>query len=368
MSVGLVPQPSDEQAMLLEASCRFIDDTVPLAEVRRRCDEPSPDVALDAAYRASAAELGWLGLLADESVGGGSTSGNGVLDAALIAAERGARLQPGPFTGHSVVVDTLTTVSAAPATLAQLVGGGAWATRAFAAGARLELRDRARLSGTIDVVDEAALCAWILVAADDVTGTAQVLVPLSGPGVRVEPLQGLDVTRSWASIGFDDVEVEVVEPPGERGARLAARQVQLAAVLSAADVVGAMHADLAAAVAYSKQRIAFGRPIGSFQAVKHLLADTSLWLEMSKGLVVDAATALGRGSPDAAELAHAAKAFVAERGVELAHNCFQVFGGIGYTWEHDQHLFLRRITAEAAMFGSASWHRERLLEHAGVGR
>jgi alkylation response protein AidB-like acyl-CoA dehydrogenase len=78
--------------------------------------------------------------------------------------------------------------------------------------------------------------------------------------------------------------------------------------------------------------------------------------------VAAAATALGSGAPDGPQLAHAAKAFVAERSIDLAHSCFQVYGGIGFTWEHDQHLFFRRIAADAASFGSASWHRRRLLD------
>jgi alkylation response protein AidB-like acyl-CoA dehydrogenase len=143
---------------------------------------------------------------------------------------------------------------------------------------------------------------------------------------------------------------------------------EIAAVLVAAESVGAMQADFDAALQYSRDRIAFGRPIGSFQAIKHLLADTSLHLEMAKGLVASAAAALGRGEPDGAELAHAAKAFVAERGLELAQNCFQVFGGIGYTWEHDQHFFFRRLASDAQCFGSAAAHRAQLLDTVGVTR
>jgi alkylation response protein AidB-like acyl-CoA dehydrogenase len=127
-----------------------------------------------------------------------------------------------------------------------------------------------------------------------------------------------------------------------------------------------MHTDFHMALQYAKDRVAFGRPIGSFQALKHILADMSLSLEMSAGLVAAAATALGSGAADGPELAHAAKAFVAEHGIELAHNSFQVFGGIGYTWEHDQHLFLRRLAADAECFGSPAWHRTRLLETAEV--
>jgi len=96
------------------------------------------------------------------------------------------------------------------------------------------------------------------------------------------------------------------------------------------------------------------------------LADTSLSLEMSKGIVAAAAAALGSDGPDGPQLAHAAKAFVADHGVELAHNCFQVFGGIGYTWEHDQHLYFRRIAADAQTAGNAAWHRSKVLDEAGA--
>ena len=153
-------------------------------------------------------------------------------------------------------------------------------------------------------------------------------------------------------------------------------------MLSAAESVGAMHANFQLALEYSKIRVAFGRPIGSFQALKHLLASTSLLLEMSKGLVAGAAEALGSqeaqgsqealGSQDALRgnaadglaMASIARAFVSEHAVELTHNCFQVFGGIGYTWEHDQHLYMRRLAAEAYLFGSPSWHRQRLWQQA----
>src|SRR5262249_20787953 len=157
-------------------------------------------------------------------------------------------------------------------------------------------------------------------------GLAQILVPVAAPGVTLRPAEGLDVTRSWCAVQLDGVPVaahDLVGEPGPATEAAVAQQAQLAAVLASAEMVGAMHADFALAVQYAKDRIAFGGRIGSFQAVKPLLADTSLWLEMAKGIVAAAATALGRGAPDGAALAHAAKAFVSERSVELAHNCFQ---------------------------------------------
>jgi alkylation response protein AidB-like acyl-CoA dehydrogenase len=341
MTVDLVPAPTDEQAMLVDASVRFMESEHPLTTVRACADGAAHD---DDAYRRTAAELGWFGMLADEAHGGGSMSGTGLLDAALVAAERGARLQPGPFVGQNVVVHALTTAGVHGDVLDELVSGGAWATW---------------VDGPA-VVADGATCRWLLVGADP----SPVLVRADAPGVTVRPLEGLDVTRRWCALDLVDAALEaggVVDVP-------VTRLREVAAVLAAAESVGAMQADFDTALQYAKDRIAFGRPIGSFQAIKHLLADTSLWLEMAKGLVFSAATALGSEAPDGAELAHAAKAFVAERGMELAQNCFQVFGGIGYTWEHDQHLFFRRLASDAECFGSAASHRSQLLDTVGVTR
>jgi alkylation response protein AidB-like acyl-CoA dehydrogenase len=363
MTVDLVPAPTDEQSMLVDASVRFMESEHPLATVRACADGATHD---DAAYRRTAAELGWFGLLADEANGGGSISGNGVLDAALIAAERGARLQPGPFVGHSVVVDALSAAGGHEEVLAALVGGQAWATWTGATEDSCTLRgdgDAFRLSGSVAVLADVDVCTWVLVAARSRDGVVQVLVRTDAPGLTVRPLEGIDVTRHWSALGLADVEVTSDAVLGG-----APRQSQVAAVLVAAESVGAMQADFDLALQYSKDRIAFGRPIGSFQAIKHLLADSSLWLEMAKALVAAAAASLGGDAPDGPELAHATKSFVAERGTELAQNCFQVFGGIGYTWEHDQHFWLRRLAADAVQFGAASLHRSELLDAVGVAR
>jgi alkylation response protein AidB-like acyl-CoA dehydrogenase len=132
-------------------------------------------------------------------------------------------------------------------------------------------------------------------------------------------------------------------------------------------MVGAMDHDFSMTLQYAKDRIAFGRPIGSFQGVKHQLADTSLALEMSKAVTLAAARTVGTGEDDhGPQAASMAKAFVGEAGIDLVQTCFQIFGGIGYTWEHDQHLYLRRITTDAGLFGDPAWHREHLCQLAGL--
>jgi alkylation response protein AidB-like acyl-CoA dehydrogenase len=211
------------------------------------------------------------------------------------------------------------------------------------------------------------------------------LLPNGTPGLDVAPLDSLDVTRRFVQLNFGDVDVTPRALVGTVGGvgDLIAQLLALSCTLTVAESVGAMDYDLAMAVQYAKDRIAFGRPIGSFQAVKHLLADTSLLLEMSKAMALAATERLGEmvagddgigGSAGEAygsitygwEAASMAKAFVGDCGIDLAQSCFQVFGGIGFTWEHDQHLYLRRLTTDAAFFGDPAWHRERLCELSGI--
>jgi len=371
VTAGLLPVPSDEQSMLVDASVRLMEAEVPLAVIRAAAD--GADDPIDG-YTATAAELGWFGLLSDEASGGGSLSGNGLLDAALVASERGRHLQPGPFVGHSVVVGALAAAGGHDDQLAELIAGATWATWAFDETVTCRLTgsgDALRLDGTVAVVADADRCGLLLVPALGPEGAVQVLVRTEASGATVRRLTGLDVTRHWASVELSGVAVDASDLLGAAGPATdaaLAHQAQVAAVLVAAESVGAMRADLEMAVAYAKDRVAFGRPIGSFQGLKHLIADASLSLEMAMGVVAAAAVALGAADPDGPQLAHAAKAFVAEHGLELAHTCFQVFGGIGYTWEHDQHLYLRRLASDAELFGSPGWHRERLLEAAGVAR
>ena len=142
-------------------------------------------------------------------------------------------------------------------------------------------------------------------------------------------------------------------------------RLRFGVVLNLAETVGAMDALFAMTVAYAKDRVAFGRPIGSFQAIKHILADQALYLETCKAAV--AAAVAVRRDDGAAELVSMAAAYVGDQGNELAQQCLQVHGGIGFTWEHDLHLFLRRIRSNSALFGEPTWHRERLCALHGLG-
>jgi alkylation response protein AidB-like acyl-CoA dehydrogenase len=374
LDVGL----TTDQELLRDTTARFIESACPLTRVRELSvgdRDAGPD------YRQQAAELGWFAMLVAEEHGGGSISDNPVVDAAIIAVARGAQLQPGPFVGTNVVAHALSEAGDADQrekVLAPLLSGDAAATWAAAgptgewdpgAGVRAAARGGGfALSGTKTLVQDGDTSEWMLVTATTDAGVAQFLVTPDTPGVTVRRLDGLDVTRAFCTIGFDDAEVASTALVGDPGsaADLVDRQLQIASVLSTAESVGAMDHIFGLANEYARARIAFGRPIGSFQAVKHLLADTSLKVEMSKGVLAEAARAVGEHRADGAEHASMAKAFVAEHAIDLAHNCWQVFGGIGYTWEHDQHLYLRRLTTDAALYGDAAWHRERICRLAGL--
>ena len=383
MTSDLHSRLSDDQRVIAEAAQRFIETHCPLTTVRRIADGTEP---VDAEYRRQAAELGWFSMLVPEEQGGGSVSGNGLVDASIVAAVRGAALQPGGFIGTNVVASSLCEVATSEAggaqahsdLIAALVGGhsaAAWAVTGPKGDPEpgsgvTAIRDGETylLSGTKTQVQDAVECEQILVTGRLDGSLAQFLVPVGSDGLTIQRMQGLDLTRAQDRVDFDHVRLPAAALVGEPGRSDAVidRQLQIASVLISAEMVGAMDRNFQDTVAYAKDRIAFGRPIGSFQAIKHLLADTSLALEMSKAVVAAAAESVGARRSDAAEVASIAKAFVGERGITLTQNCFQVFGGIGYTWEHDHHLYMRRITSDAAIYGNAPWHRERICVNAGI--
>jgi alkylation response protein AidB-like acyl-CoA dehydrogenase len=366
------------QELFVQTSARFIESTCPRTRVRElaaAAGDPGPE------YRRQAAELGWFAMLVPEDQGGGSVSDNGVYDAALIAYQRGGALQPGGFVGTNVVAYALAMAGSEDQqakVLEPLLAGdtsAAWAMTGSrsdgspTAGVRAERRTGSYvLSGTKTVVQDADRSDWLLVTGAGDDGPVQALVAPDASGVSIRALEGLDITRRFCEVELDGVEVPTTALVGtpETAAALVDTQLQIACVLTVAESIGAMDRDFNLAVQYAKDRIAFGRPIGSFQAIKHQLADTSLMLEMSKAMAQAAAEAVGAGRPEAAEVASMAKAFIGDCGLDLAQSCFQVFGGIGYTWEHDQHLYLRRLTADAALYGDPAWHRERLCQLGGL--
>jgi alkylation response protein AidB-like acyl-CoA dehydrogenase len=372
------PELSEDQRLLLDVTESFIKARLPLARVRERAetgDGPGP------AYRAKAAELGWFAFLGPAGLGGGGVTGAGLRDAAVFAELRGRYLQPGNFIDTNVVVSALARAGSAQQqdevlpTLTAGESAAAWALASpagdWSGPAGVECRPDGggyRLAGAKGFVVDAQAADWLLVTAAAPGGPAQFLLPADAPGLTVEVLSGLDLTRRLGRVTLDDVfagPASAVGAVGAAGPEVSA-QLQLACVLSVAETVGAMQYLFDLSVQYSKDRVAFGRPIGSFQALKHQLADTSLAVELSHACAAGAAKAVQAGGPGAAEAASMAKALAGDAAVEVAHKSWQIFGGISYTWEHDFHLYLRRLTTDASLYGSPAWHRERVCQLAGV--
>jgi len=368
---------SDDQDLFRETTVRFIETELPVDRTRTLHDDPA---GYDRGWLRKAAELGWFAMLVPEELGGGSVSGNGVLDAVLVAEQLGRYVQPGPFLPMNVVASAIVAEGSAEQRsrlLPGLVAGEEVATWAWAdgagdwddgAGVRVEADgDSLRLTGWRGVVQDAGTADWLLVVATREHRPVQVIVPAAAAGLTVTPLTSLDLARRFADVELDGVAVDADALLGSGGPVALEAQLQRAVVLILAETLGAADALLAMTVDYAKDRVAFGRPIGSFQAIKHVLADQALALEACKAAAAAAARAVQSGDPAATEVVSMAAAAVGERAVELAQQCLQVHGGIGYTWEHDLHLFLRRIQSNAALYGGPSWHRERVCRFHGFG-
>lgn len=368
---------SREQEMLFDAANKFINSKWPLSAIRELAVD---ETGLPRSYLAAAADLGWFGMLVPEEYGGGNVSGEGLRDLAIVAESRGRGLQPGPFIPMNVVAAALVARGSPElkaTVLRSIASGEAVATWVVTDGSgslnRRGITATADdggfwLSGHCGLVQDGTLADWFLVTAAEAASLRQFLLAADTAGITTTLLESHDITQRFAEVSFDQVWAPSASVVGEPGAAVAdlEHQLEIALVLIAAETLGAIDALFEMTRRYSLDRIAFGRPIGSFQAVKHQLADMSLSLEAGKSIVALAARAVQVGQAEAGEIASMAKAWLGDTGIDIAQGCFQVFGGIGYAWEHDSHLFLRRITMNTLLFGQPDWHRERICEIHGV--
>ena len=365
------PTLSSDQEMLRDMTARFLSDRVPLSQLRKDRDDPA---GFQASYWASGAELGWTSLLVPEEDGGGSVSGRGAVDLALIAYEFGKRAAPGPLVDCNVVASAL---SGQPGDvqrtlLRELLSGSSIAACCLGAApwdgpndGTVTIQRNGEdvlINGSVRPVESAGQAAWLLVTGRSGGGMTQVLVPSSTSGVVIKALQGIDVTRRFASVTFENVRAPASAMVGAfgRAEEQVARQIQVAAIILSAESVGAMDSAFEMTVDWAFNRYTFGRALASYQALKHRFADMKSWLEASHAVSDAAADALADESPLAAETASAAKAYIGEQGPELAQECVQLHGGIGVTYEHDLHFFLRRVTLDRLLYGTPAQHR-RLL-------
>jgi len=222
--------------------------------------------------------------------------------------------------------------------------------------------DRYILSGTKQPAESADQSQVLLVVARTLEGLTQFIVPSDTAGVGIAPMGGVDLTRRFSAVSFDGVELPASAVLGEPGGADAdvERQLEQALVIELAEMVGSMDKALEITIEWAFNRYSFGRPLASYQALKHRFADMKIWLETSHALADEAAAAVQAESSGAAELVSAGKAYVGAHGPELLHDCIQMHGGIGVTFDHDLHLYLRRVVLGAHLYGTVPQHRERL--------
>lgn len=362
-----------EQMLFTATAQAFLEKEASLRKVR---EIQSSGGSFDAQWWQRAAELGWASLLVPEELGGGSVSGDGVADLVLLAEQAGRTVAPGPLHPVSVVLAGL---AEAPqhheALIESLVSGqtvASWAVYEPEAGfspltpslTAVATAGGYRLDGVKDRVDSGDAADVLLVTATLEGRPRQFVVPSGTAGVHIQTQHSLDMVRRYARVTFDGVEVraDAVLGTAEDTAAIIERQRQVALVLQCAETVGILDAVLAMTHQWLLDRHSFGRPLASYQALKHRFADMKLWFEAARATTAGAAEAVGARSPKAAKLVSVAKAYVGERAPVMLQDCVQLHGGIGVTWEHDLHLYLRRAALNRAMFGSPEDHHRIIFD------
>jgi alkylation response protein AidB-like acyl-CoA dehydrogenase len=327
-----------------------------------------------------AAELGWAGLLVSEDLGGGSVSGNGLRDLVGIAEQLGHTVAPGPLHPVSTVLAGLTDADNRDThkeAIQALVSGEAVATWAVDEPGRAydphapaltatATPDGYRLDGVKDRVEAGAQADRLLVTARADDGVRQFLVPADSAGIAVRRTSSVDLVKRYARIEFDAVMVDENAAVGSAGATRALidRQSHVAMVLQCAETVGVIDTVLALTVDWARDRYTFGRPLASYQAIKHRLADMTMWLHACRGITAGAVDRVAARAADATLWVSAAKSYLGEHAGPLVQDCVQLHGGIGVTWEHDLHLFLRRVTLYRNLFGTPTEHHRAIYRYA----
>jgi alkylation response protein AidB-like acyl-CoA dehydrogenase len=366
---------SPEKILFASTTQAFLQKEAPLSRVR---ELHAAGLSFDPAWWRRAAELGWTALLVPEELGGGSVSGSGVVDLAMVAEHLGKTVAPGPLYPVSIVLAALAESPdphAHAETIESLMSGETVASWAVCEPGRgwapldpsvTATRTEAgfRIDGAKDRVEAGAQSGVLLVAARCDEGIRQFLVPTDAPGVRIAAQQSVDLVKQYARVDFDGVAVQpsaAVGGPAEAAAMIG-RQSQLAQVLQCAEVVGILQTVFDFTVQWALDRHTFGRPLASYQVLKHGFADMKLWLEACRATTSAAVADVAARSPDAGLSASIAKSYVGEMAGRIVQACVQMHGGIGVTWEHDLHLYLRRVTLYRSMFGTPEEHNLRVYE------
>ena len=359
---------SEEQRALRDTVRRFLHERAALSYVRDMLGDERGTT--DAVWRGLAG-LGGTGLLVPEAHGG---AGMGMVDMGVVLEEMGRALHPGPFQSSAVAaVSTVLAVGSAidqAELLPGLAAGSLIATVALLEpNGRAEWRvattrvgDDDRLTGTKVMVTDAVAADLLLVTAACNDGLGVFAVDARSDGVQIASTETVDGTRKHATVVLDRAPARRLGGPDATDATEAmAGVIDRMLVALVVDGLGAAEVALERAVAYAKQRTQFDRPIGSFQAVQHLCADMLKSLELGRAGAYYALWAADSGDPvECHRAATMAKAFASDAFVRIGADAIQVFGGIGFTWDHDIHLFYKRLLTLQQSHGTTAEHLDEL--------
>ncbi|MFO0945963.1 MAG: acyl-CoA dehydrogenase family protein [Planctomycetota bacterium] len=361
---------SKAQKLLQDSARTFFKRSCPTEKVRELISMPT---AHDPSLWTEMADQGWTGITLAEERGG---IGLGLVDLAALAEEMGRACLPGPFLSNFWATSLLAHADNANAadpfleaiaegkligTVAYLEEGASWCPNHVQAKAEKQ-GDALVLNGTKMFVGDAAATGLILCVARMGDGLVVAPITQTQEGVTVTATPGIDEGRKLYEIALKNVKVPASSIVAlGKGARDAIeRSIAEASVFVCAEAVGLMQWMLETAVEYAKTRQQFDKPIGSFQAVQHQCADMLMYTESARSAAYYAAWTLQESHPDADKALAIAKAYCSDAVRETANRCCQVHGGIGFTWEHDLHLYYKRAKSAELLFGDASSHREKL--------
>ena len=369
---------NQEQELLRATARKFFENECPSTVVRTLMGTPE---GMTPELWAKLAEQGWLGLIHPEEFDG---MGLGLVDLVVLMEEMGRAVVPGPYFS-TVLLGGLAIVEAgSPAQkkewLPRIAAGDkrvtlAWMEPSATLGpegvtlAAVEKGGSFVLTGTKLFVPDAHTADAIVVAARTAmskgeNGVSLFLLPKGTPGLEVKLLPTMDQTRKVAEVTLKDVTArgEALLGPAGAGWKPLGRVLDRAAVALCAEMCGGAQKVLDMTVEYAKIRQAFGRPIGSYQGVKHRAADMLVDVENSKSITYYAAWALDEGVAEGALATSMAKAYVSDAYRRVSAAGIQLHGGIGFTWEHDLHLYFKRAKGSEFTFGDATYHRERVAQ------
>jgi len=367
---------SAEQRELRDSVRRFLADRAPLSRVRELME--TPDGTDRPVWQQAGAQLGLQGIAIPEQYGG---AGFTFAEQAVVLEELGAALYGGPYLASAVLAATALLSGSDEAARRELLPGvasgqtvatlafteddGSWEPEAIRLAAARGGPGGWVLDGHKSFVLDGHTANLILVVAAADAGLSLFAVDPGAAGLDRRVLPTLDQTRKLARLEFDSVAGRLIGVPGEAAGVLAGT-LDVAAIALAAEQLGGAQRALDMAVGYAKIRHQFGRPIGSFQAIKHRCADLLLEVESLRSAVGYAAAAVAENSAEVPVVAALAKAYASDVYFHVTAENIQIHGGIGFTWEHDAHLYFKRAKSSELFLGDAAYHREHLAERIGL--